>query len=383
MKRKILLFVFSTVLATLFASASFASNNIVESPNVKIIIEGRANNYSKTPINYNGRIMLPFREVLVNLGVNNDDEHIKWDGNTRSITLKKDQTIVSMKIGSKEAIVNSEAQVLDVEPILYKNNTYIPARFVSQALGKKVIWDPSSNSVLIKGEKEYNEIKSILEKSNAASSDATKMKCIYTADVQMIENDQKTSMKMSGNIEMDIKNMVMHMTISMDMLGIPIQTEQYLANNKMYMKDPLSGKWTYTEMDIKEFQKQLNQQSSLELSEKMYAGLTVDESSNPDEIILKGNIHMDSLFDQLGESLQGSDVEFNTVYMEMALDKNTYNPKSIRMKMATDMSQTIAGKTETVSMDMTMEIKYTDINGDFEIKLPDEVEKNAEKSALL
>jgi hypothetical protein len=382
MKKKSLLFFIGIIFASLFASASFAANKITESPKVKIIIDGKANKYSKTPINYNGRTMLPLREVLTNLGVKNDDEHIKWDNSSRSITLTKDQVNVSMKIGSKEATINKVPQKLDVEPIIYKDNTYIPARFVSQALGKKVVWDPTSNSVLIKGEKEYDQVKSIIENSNAATNDAGKVKCTYTADIQMTAAGQKTNMKMNGSMEMDIKNFVMHMTISMDMFGVQMKTEQYLANNKMYMKDPLSGKWVYTEMDIKEFEKQLSHQAALEMSEKMYAGLTVDESSNSDEIILKGDIFMESLLDQLGDGLKGTGIEFNTVYLEMSLDKTTYVPKSVKMKMVANISQTIAGKTEKTSMDMTMDMKYTDFNGNFDVKLPDEIAKTAEKSVL-
>lgn len=137
MKKKILLSICSIILVSLFASTSFAANNIKESPKTKIIIDGKSNKYTKTPINYNGRTMLPFREVSVNLGVPNDDNHIIWNGKDRSIVLKKDGINVSLKIGSKKATINSVEQTLDVEPILHNGSTYIPARFVSQAFGKK------------------------------------------------------------------------------------------------------------------------------------------------------------------------------------------------------------------------------------------------------
>ncbi|KNY29150.1 copper amine oxidase N-terminal domain-containing protein [Pseudobacteroides cellulosolvens] len=381
MKKNILLLVCSIFFASLFASASFAADSIKESPKIKIIIDGKVNKYSKAPINYKGRTMLPFREVSVNLGVKNDNDHIAWNGNDRSIALKKDDVNVSLKIGSNKATVNSVEQTLDVEPVLYNGNTYIPARFVSQAFGKKVVWDQASNSVMIREEEEFNKVKSILEKSNEATKDAKTMKCSYTADMNMTIVGQKSNVKMSGDMEMDVKNFIMHMTSTVNMLGMSLPTEQYMADNKVYTKDPMSGSWIYQEMDMEQFQKQLSQQASIELSDKMYAGLTVDDSSK-DEIILKGNIYMDSLMSQLGDNVKGTGIEYNSVYMEMSLDKTTYVPKSAKMDMSITMNQTIEGSTQKIDADMKMEMKYTDFNGDYEIKVPDEVISTAKKAEL-
>lgn len=381
MKKKILLFVCSIIFVSLFASASFAADSIKESPKIKIIIDGKVNKYSKSPINYNGRTMLPFREVSVNLGVKNDNDHIAWNGNDRSIALKKDDVNVSFKIGSKKATINSVEQTLDVEPVIYKGNTYIPARFVSQAFGKKVVWDQASSSVMIREEKEFNEIKSILEKSNEATKDTTKMKCTFTADMNMTVAGQKNNVAMSGDMEMDVKNLIMHMKTNMKMLGMSLPSEQYMADNKVYTQDPVSGSWLYQEMDMEQFKKQISQQASIELSEKMFAGLTLDNSSK-DEIILKGNIYMDSLMSQLGNNVKGTGIEYNSVYMEMSLDKTTYVPKSAKMDMSISMNQTIAGSTQKIDADMKMEMKYTDFNGDYEIKVPDEVISTAKKAEL-
>lgn len=381
MKKKILLSACSIILVSLFASTSFAADSIKESPKTKIIIDGKANKYSKTPINYNGRTMLPFREVSVNLGVKNDNDHIIWNGSDRSIVLKKDGINVSLKIGSKKATINSVEQTLDVEPILYNGSTYIPARFVSQAFGKKVVWDQASNTVMIREEAGFNEVKSILEKSNEATSNTSKMKYSYSADMDMTVAGQKSNVKMIGNMEMDIKNLIMHTNSTMNMLGMSIPTEQYMADNKIYTKDIISGGWIYTEMDMDQFKKQFTQQASLESSDKIYAGLTVDTNSK-DDIVLKGNIYMDSLLNQLGDNVTGTGIEYDSVYMEMTLDKTTYAPKTAKMDMKMTINQTVAGKTEKVTADMKIEMIYSDFNGDYEVKVPDEVISTAKKAEL-
>ncbi len=381
MKKKILLSICSIILVSLFASTSFAANNIKESPKTKIIIDGKSNKYTKTPINYNGRTMLPFREVSVNLGVPNDDNHIIWNGKDRSIVLKKDGINVSLKIGSKKATINSVEQTLDVEPILHNGSTYIPARFVSQAFGKKVVWNQASNSVLIREESEFNKVKSILEKSNAASNSANNMKCTYSMDMDMTAAGQKSNVKISCDMEIDIKNSISYTKIVMNMLGMSIPTEQYTAGNKVYTQDLLSGGWNYIEIDSELYKNQITQQASLELSEKMYAGLTVDTSSKND-IVLKGNVYMDSLTNQLNQTLTGSGIEYDTPYMEITLDKDTYLPKKVKMDMKMTINQTVEGKTEKVTADIKLDMTYTDFNGDFEVKVPDEVIRNAKKAEL-
>jgi len=61
-----------------------------EVENVKIRIDGKFGEYSNVPLNLYGRILLPFREILKNLGVPDDDKHIIWDGKNRTVTVKKD-----------------------------------------------------------------------------------------------------------------------------------------------------------------------------------------------------------------------------------------------------------------------------------------------------
>ncbi|MDP4180008.1 MAG: copper amine oxidase N-terminal domain-containing protein [Bacillota bacterium] len=377
MKKKIVLIMSTIAIALSFASLSSASSKINEDPKVKIIIDGKMNKYSKTPINYNGRTMLPFREVLTNLGVQNDDEHIAWNSSDRSVTLTKDDVKVYLKIGSKNATINSQTQALDVEPVIYKGNTYIPARFVSQALGKKVVWDDSSKSVIIRDEQGYNETKTILDKSNAATKDVSRMKSDFTADMKMKIAGQSMSMKMDGKMEIDVKDMIMHLDSNVSGMGINTKMEEYFANNKIYVTDPTTGNWTYTNLDLSDFTKQINQAAVIEASDKMYAGLTVDQSSNPDEIILKGNIYLDGLIKQLGDSFKTAGVNIKSVYMEMTLDKSTYYPKAVKMDMSMSASQKVGEKVETTEVDMTMNYNYTDFNGNYEVKLPDDVAKNA------
>jgi hypothetical protein len=90
--------------------------------------------------------MLPLREIATQLGVSNDDQHIKWDAVKKTVYLSKDNSVINLEINRKTATVNGKVVELDVAPLIYANRTYIPVRFVSQSFGKKVVWDDSSRA---------------------------------------------------------------------------------------------------------------------------------------------------------------------------------------------------------------------------------------------
>jgi len=93
--------------------------------------------------------LLPFREILKNLGVPDDDKHIIWDGKNRTVTVKKDNITILLTIGKNTALVNGKEYVLDVAPIIYNDRTYIPTRFIAESLNKKVLWDGEKQIVSI------------------------------------------------------------------------------------------------------------------------------------------------------------------------------------------------------------------------------------------
>lgn len=122
---------------------------VIESPQVKISIDGKIMNYDNVPITVNGRTLLPLKEFLISIGILNDNKHIIWNGQEKSITIKQDSTEVYLNIGNCKAVVNNSVVELDAAPCIYKNRTYIPARFVSQCFNKNVRWDRETSTVTI------------------------------------------------------------------------------------------------------------------------------------------------------------------------------------------------------------------------------------------
>jgi GH25 family lysozyme M1 (1,4-beta-N-acetylmuramidase) len=58
-------------------------------------------------------------------------------------------TTITLQLGSHEAIINGKAQQFDVAPFTIQNRTMVPIRFITETLGAKVDWNPSTQAVTI------------------------------------------------------------------------------------------------------------------------------------------------------------------------------------------------------------------------------------------
>jgi hypothetical protein len=89
-----------------------------------------------------GRVFVPLRGVFERLGASvvYANGTINAQGNNHS---------VSLHIGSTQATVDGQPQVLDVAPFIIGASTYVPLRFVSTALGASVNYDAANDVVAL------------------------------------------------------------------------------------------------------------------------------------------------------------------------------------------------------------------------------------------
>lgn len=359
---------------------------VTEVPNVKIVMDGVITPYEFVPINVSSRTMLPLRELLINLGVPNDDEHIAWNGQEKSVTIYKGDTKIYLKVDSKTAYVNDQPMEMDVAPVHYLKNekVYIPLKFVSDNLGKKVVWDGSSNAVLIRDTAEYNRVKDIFDKSQAAMKDIKKYR--MTMDIKAGFKSEQMSMNMGVNAtgEYDMTAKKLHLIMSMNFLGMDIKTETYYADNASYTHNPLTSGWekeTYTPFEYDENFSEQSDTVMPEASEPLYAGLVAIQGTDGDETILKGDVYFKELFDKAMEESENPSaspeqtMEFDKFYMEIVVDNQTNLIKSLKMSVVgTEII-------EDAEMPITVDIgvALSDFNGAFEVTVPEEVLNSAEE----
>jgi phosphonate transport system substrate-binding protein len=88
--------------------------------------------------------LVPMRAIFEALGAD-----MTWEGETRTVTARKDGKMVSVTIGVSKVTVNDLPVELDQPALLIGERTFVPARLVSEALGAKVEWREKEHAVLI------------------------------------------------------------------------------------------------------------------------------------------------------------------------------------------------------------------------------------------
>ena len=114
-------------------------------PRVKL--NGTTLSFDVPPIIESDRTLVPLRAIFEALGAS-----VSWSEETQTVTAVKNNTTLSLQIGSDTLTKNNEPIPLDVPARLINNRTMIPARAISEALGATVDWDEETNTVIITSE---------------------------------------------------------------------------------------------------------------------------------------------------------------------------------------------------------------------------------------
>jgi Copper amine oxidase N-terminal domain len=128
-----------TITAALGGASLIATMLFVSAPALAISVQinGNVVALNPTPIERAGRVFVPLRGVFEQLGANVVYSNGQINATNRRHT-------ISLNIGSTQATVDGQPQTLDVAPFIIGASTYVPLRFVSQALGAQVNWDDAN-----------------------------------------------------------------------------------------------------------------------------------------------------------------------------------------------------------------------------------------------
>lgn len=95
-----------------------------------------------------GRTLVPFRFIGEELGAT-----IDWDPDERKVSYVLGDSLVELWIDQSRAMVNGTATTVDtnpsVTPVIVNGRTVVPVRFISEALGADVDWNPDTREVTI------------------------------------------------------------------------------------------------------------------------------------------------------------------------------------------------------------------------------------------
>lgn len=129
-------------LALIAGLAGISFSTPAAAQTVTVRVGGQPLYLNPGPIVQSGRTFVPLRGIFERLGAT-----VVYQSG--EINATKGRQTVSLRIGSTQAVVDGQTQVLDVAPFIVGATTYVPLRFVSQSLGATVNYNATTRVVAI------------------------------------------------------------------------------------------------------------------------------------------------------------------------------------------------------------------------------------------
>lgn len=136
------------LLSLMIASALFTSLPQAGNPALAANTTTASNeaNFIMNGIIRNNSTLTPLRLLAESLGFT-----VNWNEENRSITVVKDGKTIELTLDQPTAYVNGKPVALDIPPLLHRDLTVVPVRFISEAFGASVQWDNENRRVIING----------------------------------------------------------------------------------------------------------------------------------------------------------------------------------------------------------------------------------------
>lgn len=120
------------------------SNQLYNYPEVPVLINGSKLISDQPAVIIHDRTMVPMRDIFETLGA-----EVFWDATNETVTARKGNTEISLKINDTKMRKNLEEVELDTPAALLNDHTMVPLRAVSEAFGATVKWDEQNKIVNI------------------------------------------------------------------------------------------------------------------------------------------------------------------------------------------------------------------------------------------
>lgn len=110
----------------------------------KVWNNGFCEDLAQAPISFSGTTLVPLRYIGEKLGFT-----VTYTADEKRIDLIKNDTLITIWVGKKIGYINGKEYVLLVAPTVVAGSTYVPLRFVSEAIGCKVTWDATTQTAIV------------------------------------------------------------------------------------------------------------------------------------------------------------------------------------------------------------------------------------------
>ncbi|WP_051533965.1 septal ring lytic transglycosylase RlpA family protein [Desulfitibacter alkalitolerans] len=130
-----------------------------------VVIDGEGYMFDPSPVNVEGRKLVPMRPLFEAFGAN-----VHWDSGTNTVICYIDDSKIHISIEGYTAVIDGEEKLVDVPARLINGSTFVPLRFIGEALGYAVNWDNATKTIQISIPGNGNDDSDILYSVNGIAS---------------------------------------------------------------------------------------------------------------------------------------------------------------------------------------------------------------------
>lgn len=123
-------------------SPKVSGSSVGQPVQVSIVVGGKVLDNDTPPLMVDGRVLIPLRKVFQALGAS-----VVYERGV--INAQRGQQTVELSPGVGLAKIAGKETALDVPPILVGAVTYVPLRFVAQALGDSVLYEAKTKTITV------------------------------------------------------------------------------------------------------------------------------------------------------------------------------------------------------------------------------------------
>lgn len=138
MKQKLSYAFITFLLLIINITPVFAANNI------QIFINGDHLKLDSQPVLLNNTTLVPMRSIFEALEIN-----VEYNPETKQIIANKADTIIELTLNQNTAQINGSFITLNVAPQSINNTTFVPLRFISEALNCNIDWNTTTQTINI------------------------------------------------------------------------------------------------------------------------------------------------------------------------------------------------------------------------------------------
>ena len=353
-----------------------------------------------------------------------------WNGAERKVVATKDNKEMTITIDSevfklKDLETGEEKEIiLNSVPVIKNSRTLVPARVISESLGKTVGWDNENRTVIIidfnKVAEDFKEKVPNLQKIfDLEVEPIESFKSISEIEGKITYKDKENkknneTMNIEGSLKLNMnqeKNMEMYMDLEFSGKGTIYDSikEAEMENLKIgfiatkdnaYVMTEVAGEEVWTEagegMDMSALysMNMTNVQSGyeglVELLKQSIGELNISSYAMLEQMIeLFANIYSDENFsisgsgstktvkmnidlaDILTEALALDSLGLENIKMNVSSVEKVTNKKVDNAKVTFEMEITEPVSKESFELNLELDMKYKNINKDFKIEIPE------------